>query len=192
MIKFNLKNRKNRKGALSLEMMGIIAIIAVLVMSGLYYLNIMMRDTKVNDVVAAMQLIHTKAAEMYNNEASYEGLNDKIFINSGNAPSSMVSADRTKLKSPWGNVTLSSNGNDSNESFTLKFENVPGDVCQRLGSVMRNSTAWQSLKVGSGTYNLSDAGVGTKKATSLVTFLSNNCVNNNGTPVTLEFTSRKQ
>lgn len=191
MLKFNAKMRKkNRKGALSLEMMGIIAIIAVLVMSGLYYLNIMMRDTKVNDVVAAMQLIHTKVVEMYNNEPSYEGLNDKIFIQSGNAPTSMVNADRSGLKSPWGKVSLTTTS--PYEDFTLTFDNVPGDVCQRLGSVIRNSTAWEQLKVGSGTYKLSDTGVGTSKAKSLVTFLSDNCVNNAGKAVSMEFLARKQ
>lgn len=184
------KGKRSRLGAISMEFLIVIGGMALLIMSGMYIGNMVMRDIKVNDALSNMQLIHTKVTEMYNNEGSYEGLTDKIFINSGNAPSSMISSDRSSMKSPWGKVELTSDS--PYEDFTLKFDNVPGDVCQRLGSVMRNSVAWESIKVGNATYELADAGVGSKKGNSLVSFLSENCVNNSGTPVTLEFTSRKQ
>lgn len=149
---------KKRRGALSLEMMGIIAIIGVLVMSGLYYLNIMMRDTKVNDMVSAIQMINTKVAEMYNNEANYNGLSAKMLIDAGNVPTSLVDGTRAGLKSPWGAMTLAPVAGPENggaeTAYTLTLEGVPGDVCRRLTTSMRRATAWYSISTGGTEFKL--------------------------------------
>lgn len=160
--------RDSRRGALSLEMLGVIAIIATIATSGIYYLNIMRRDTNVTDTIAAMELINTKVSEIYNNEPNYNGLTAELFIGTGNAPSNMVNNDRNGLKSPWGEVTLEPDGGD--ETFALTFENVPQDVCQRLGAVLRNSTAWQSLETDKGTYDITQ-----NEGENMASWLSDNC-----------------
>lgn len=181
-------DNKKKRGALSLEMMGVIAVIGAITVAGLYYMNIMMRDTKVNNAIAAMQLINTKINEMYLNERSYDGLDDEIFIKSGNAPSSIVDSTGKGMRSPWGAMTLSpvadEDGNE-NATFTLTFNTLPDDVCQRLGNIMQGSTAWQKVTINSTSYDIDD-----DADTSLVSTLSAAC--NASNKNTMVFTAKRQ
>ena len=147
-----------RRGALSLEMMGVIAIIGILVMGGLYYLSIMMRDSKVNSAISSMQLINTKVNEMFVNESDFSDLTVARFIRSGNAPSSLLTSDKTGLKSPWGSMTLgpADSSSGTNDTFAITFQIIPEDVCQRLASVVRGSGAWQSVSIGGTTFDVVD------------------------------------
>lgn len=176
---------KGKKGALSLEMMGVIAVIGAIAVSGLYYMNIMMRDNKVNNMISTLQLINTKLNEMYVNEASFAGLTSAIFAKSGNAPSSVLDSAKTGLRSPWGTLTIApATKTTTNDTFTVTIDKIPSDVCQRLGSIVGGGTAWQSLKVGSTTWDMDANGSG------LVSFLSDNC--EDGSNNTLVFQARKQ
>ena len=148
-----------RRGALSLEMMGVIAIIGILVMGGLYYLSIMMRDSKVNSAISSMQLINTKVNEMFVNESDFSELTVARFISSGNAPSSLLTSDKTGLESPWGSMTLwpaNSSPGATNDTFAITFQSIPEDVCQRLASVVRGSGTWQSVSIGGTTFDVVD------------------------------------
>lgn len=182
-LRKRIKNAKER-GALSLELMGVIVVIATIMVSGLYYVSIMMRDAKVNNTISSLSLINTKIGEMYLNESSFNGITAAKFIKSGNAPSSMV-ASSTALKTTWGPLTVAAAELDSvaDATYALGLEKLPSDVCQRLGSMMGNaSSMWVKMKVGGGAEYEFGSG------DSLVDYLSTNCAND----VTMTLTARPQ
>lgn len=186
MFRAKLKNAR-KKGALSMEMMGVIAVIGVIASAGIYYMNVMMRDTKINNTISAMQTIHVKLSEMYANESGYGDDIVEKLIKSGNAPKSLVSG--SNLRSPWGGIEISAassgeSGNDD-DTFAMKFTSVPYDVCQRFGQAINSSGTWKKLAVGTTAYDADD-----DADESLLDFLSTNCGDKG--IVDMTFTARRQ
>lgn len=178
-------HKRGKKGAISLEMMGVIAVLGLIAAGSIYYISMMLRDTKVNSTVEALQLINTKVNEMYLNEPSFSGLTSEIFAKSGNASANILNGDKTGLRSPWGTITIDPVSSDStDDTFKITLSRLPQDVCQKLSSTVMSGSSWQSIKVGAATWDADDDGSG------LVNFLFTNCAEGNNN--TVELQARKQ
>lgn len=183
-----LKKCGKKRGALSLDVIAVIAFLGALSVYIISNTNIMNRDNKVNNLVSSMQLISIKLADMYMNEPSFEGVSDEILIASGNAPTANISADKKSLHTPWGSMTIeaaTSDGGSEDDTFSLTLNNIPSEACQRIGSLIASSKSWQTMTINSGqAYDVDEVHEG-----GLVKYLSDECSESKNTMV---FVAKRQ
>ena len=180
-------SNKKKLGALSLEAIAVIAFIAFLITGALYSMNLMFRDGRINDAMTNLQLINTKVNELYSYSPDFTGLDAEKLIRSGNAPSGMINSSRDGLRSYWGVIRLGPTNSDSgtDNTFSVTFENVPSEVCQKLGIIIAGSgTPWQSLDIDGSLHDSID-----NQDDNIVDFLFENCV---GKSNEMTFTAKAQ
>ena len=86
----------------------------------------------------------------------------------------MINSSRDGLRSYWGVLRLGPASSDggTNNTFSVTFENVPSEVCQKLGIIIAGSgTPWQSLDISGSLYDSID-----NQDDNIVDFLFENCV----------------
>lgn len=146
---------ESRRGMLSIEMIGVIAIIAIIVAGAAYYILTMNKDTKVSNTIAGMNMINTRMTEMQtikNSDTDFATNVVKTLYDTGNIPATF-NYDSGTISSPWGQIVIAPTAGSATE-YTITLKNIPLDICKKMmPKFSKNNTPWSKIIQGTGSDN---------------------------------------
>ncbi|AXH59486.1 type 4 pilus major pilin [Pseudomonas amygdali] len=155
-MKPNKLNFARQAGATLIEIMMVVALMAVITIGALTYFNSANESSKVQEATASLTALTSVIRNQFSTQGSYEGLTADVAAKFGNVPESMLvrSGTTVRFKNPWnqatGAVTItSSSTNVADDSFTVTFTKIPAATCIDL--MTRTFRHFDIAKVGSTT-----------------------------------------
>lgn len=120
---------KRQLGQLSVEFVGVIALVALVLAGIAYYLFVGRIQTKTNTAISALSTSVGGAQRLYNNDPDgYTGVTNQVLIDNKVIPDAMVQGAGTIVSSLGGAVTVTPAGtNDSRIQFA--YAAVDDDAC---------------------------------------------------------------
>lgn len=140
-----LGNGKNSKrGMLSIEMIGILAIIALIVVGAVVYISMMRKDSQTSDFIEKANIVVMKAKELYS-----DGFDATA---AAGIPAKLQSL--SKIKNPWdkgGADDFKIETDETDKTIDLIVSNVPEDSCMKILTSAKNSGLWTNWYLGTET-----------------------------------------
>lgn len=154
------------RGFLSLEMMAILAVIALGIVLALSNVSSMFNKSTLNDEIANVQALMTQARGMLKTQGEYPFSSaDKMtgtLVQFGGVPGNMtINGDKTngtaKIANGWGGDVVITpekvQGSVNNKGFSVTYKNVPQEACSAMASKLSGSAMVQEVSI-SGTNNI--------------------------------------
>jgi len=136
MIKLN--NLTNKRGFSLLELLLVVAVGAILLLSGLAVYRNVTSGAGVNDAVRLLNVLKQETQRLYQGEGTYPNNQDlsETLIDAGVVPTTNIRGGDTIIHSAGdGNVVVTGSNND----FFIDFEGVEKPACMKIGSVYRGT-----------------------------------------------------
>lgn len=169
------KNTYKQRGFVSIEFMIVLAVVAVLIIVGLYYGNKIVDDNRGKSEATNIGFIVQKVRELYAQDSTYDGLSNEILIKTGDLPSSMVKGTNGLVNS-WKNpITVTTQ--DSNRTFQIVTEGISIAQCQKIVNGFRT----QAVAASVGSTKIYEEGV---EQTGIVAKITSAC---SGSPKNITF-----
>ncbi len=151
------KMKLNNKGFSLLELLLVVAVGAVLLLSGLAVYQNVTNNSKINDSTRLLNVLKQETQRLFQGEGTYPSGTDltPILINADVVPSSNVRG--TDITHPFnGNVTLEGAGG----TFTMTYAGMPKAACVKLGQLYGMSDPdFENLAVGTTDADTDDDGI---------------------------------
>lgn len=151
-------NFRRQAGATLIEIMMVVALMAVITIGALTYFNSANESSKVQEATASLTALTSVIRNQFATQGSYEGLTADVAAKFGNVPESMLvrSGTTPRFKNPWnqatGAVTIATaTTNAANDSFTVTFVGIPPATCTDL--MTRTYRHFDEAKVGTTVVN---------------------------------------
>lgn len=134
-------NFRRQAGATLIEIMMVVALMAVITIGALTYFNSANESSKVQEATASLTALTSVIRNQFATQGSYEGLTADVAAKFGNVPESMLvrSGPTLRFKNPWnqaaGAVTIVADTegvNTPNDSFVVTFTGIPAATCTDL------------------------------------------------------------
>jgi Tfp pilus assembly protein PilE len=137
-------NFRRQAGATLIEIMMVVALMAVITIGALVYFNSANESSKVQDATAGLTAMTSVIRNQFATQGDYNGLTDTVAMKFGNVPESMLMRTGTgststpsRFKHPWnqntGAVTIASaTTNVADDSFKITYALVPAASCVDL------------------------------------------------------------
>lgn len=124
-------NYKSAKGFSLLELLLVVAVGAILILSGLAIYRNITNSTQTNDAVRLLNVIKQEVIRVYQGQPTY-GTDDfeAMLINMDAIPASSLEGSNIVTPFVSGSDSVSVTG--QGETFRVSFNNVPQDACIRL------------------------------------------------------------
>ena len=152
------KNKTNESGFSLLELLLVVAVGAVLLLSGLAVYRNVTNNAKINDGTRLLNVLKQETQRLFQGEGRYEsGDFTSILINSDVVPSSNTRGDT--IRHPF-NGTVTAGGSADGSTFDITYNEVPKSACVKLGQLYSlNDPDFDSLQVGSADTDSNDDGI---------------------------------
>lgn len=139
------KNLKQKGAFLGLDLMMVLAIVAILIAAAVWIGSQVVDRNRTKSEIENLSLIVQKTQELYAQDATYDGLNPQVLINTGSLPPAIVSGG-TKIVNSWKNeVTIAPTANKA--AFTITTTGVPKSSCVNIANSVRKQA--NGLQIGS-------------------------------------------
>lgn len=128
-------NVSRQVGATLIEVIMVVALIALIVIGSLLYYNTASHSNKVREAVSGLNAMSSIIENMYATQPNYVGLNEALVVNSGSVQANIKSTVAGNLKHPWSQeavgVTVASDATSipANKSFIITFTKLPKGAC---------------------------------------------------------------
>ncbi|HDQ4465230.1 TPA: hypothetical protein P9G65_005543 [Pseudomonas aeruginosa] len=162
----NVQHIKKNAGFLSLEMIGVLAIIAIAIVLAVGTVAMMFGKNEINDEISNVQQLatnakgllktqgqypFTSAAKMTGALAQFGGVPGNITVNGNKA------SGNGTLQNSWGGQILVTpekvQGSANNVGFSITYKQVPQEACMALATKLSSSAMIDEVKI-SGTANV--------------------------------------
>lgn len=121
---------KNKAGFSLLELLLVVAVGAILLLSGLAIYRNVTNNTNINEATRLLSVIKQETQRLFQGEGEYGSASiEDVLINAEVIPSSALRGT-DKIMSPF-NARIRVNGDDA--TFTVEFKSVPRSACISLG-----------------------------------------------------------
>lgn len=125
-----------QRGLTLIELMVVLAIIAVILALALKPVRTVLANAKANDEVGELPTIITNMQKVYANRASFAGATQATFVNSNVFPTSRVVSGSTDLINRWGGAIIVSvitmGEGTPNNGISLTYQGVPSLECAAI------------------------------------------------------------
>ncbi|WOF81398.1 type 4 pilus major pilin (plasmid) [Pseudomonas sp. FeN3W] len=154
-------NFQRQAGATLIEIIMVVALIAIITVGALVYFNSAQDASNVSEAVSGLTAMSAVVRNQYSTQGDYSGISQDVVMRFGNVPENMLvrtggasSGAPTHLKHPWNNA----NGavaigvdtiNIANDAFKITLTKVPAKLCTDL--VTKTYRHFQKVVVGSTT-----------------------------------------
>ncbi len=135
----NLNFRRNA-GATLIEVIMVVALIALIIIGSLLYYNTASHASKVREAVSSIGAKVTILQNMYATQPSYSGISELVVVNSGSVQHNIKSTLAGELKHPWdqtaGAVTVSVDpvAMPLGSAFRITYNFIPKGACVDIAS----------------------------------------------------------
>jgi len=157
-------SKKNQHGRSMIEMLGVLAIVGVLSAGGIAGYSMAMQSYKTNQLIERIQLIATRARQLYKGDYNNVSIDD--LINAGKI------SDSDRQNPFGGTLGLTKTGTwEPGSLFVVTFTNVPAETCTDLLLTnwgdrgvfegvdgIKVTSGKANLRYNDGTWPISDAG----------------------------------
>ncbi|WP_440862562.1 type 4 pilus major pilin [Symbiopectobacterium purcellii] len=151
---------------LSLEAMGVLAIIAVAIVLAVSAVSILFNKSTLNDEMSNVQALVTQARGMLKTQGEYPFSSGAkmtgTLVQFGGVPGSMtINGDKAsgaaKIANGWGGDVIIApekiQGSANNKGFSVTYKNVPQDACVIMATKLSGSAMIHEVSI-SGTNNV--------------------------------------
>lgn len=170
-----MKNRSTlHRGFLSLEMMGVLAIISVAIVLAVGTVSSLFNKSTLNDEIANVQALVTQSRGLLKTQGEYPFSNGAkmtgTLVQFGGVPGNMtINGDKSKgeakITNGWGGEVMIApekvQGSVNNKGFSVTYKNVPQEACSVMATKLSGSAMIQEVSI-SGSHNV--GGVTAEKA----------------------------
>jgi Tfp pilus assembly protein PilE len=182
-------NFKRQAGATLIEIIMVVALMAIITIGALTYYNSASQSSKVQDVVTTLTSLTSMIRNQFASQGNYTGLDEQVVASFGNVPKTMRVDDTTELKHPWSsaaNAVLIGpiNGAGTASEFYIQLADLPTRACTDI--VTKTFKSFGVLKGTAGTAPASSAGTYTTIAAA-VAGCGGNVTGADSTIVTMNF-----
>lgn len=146
---------KRSVGATLIEIIMVVAIIAIFTIGSFSYYNTASQGNRVQEALSGLDTISTVIQSQFATSPDYVGLTESVVVVSGGIQANLKSVNVGHLKHPWssdtGAVTIGINpaAVPANTSFLITYAQVPQGACvdlvskafNKFPSIRINSTA---------------------------------------------------
>ncbi|OCQ52562.1 hypothetical protein Ppb6_02298 [Photorhabdus australis subsp. thailandensis] len=160
------RNMSLHRGFLSLEMMGVLAIIAVAIVLSVGAVSGMFSKNTINDEISNVQMLVTQSRGMLKTQGEYPFTSAAkmtgTLVQFGGAPGNMTingdkSSGNAKIANGWGGDVIISpekvQGSTNNKGFSITYKNVPQEACTMMVTKLSGSAMIHEVNI-SGTNNI--------------------------------------
>lgn len=154
------------RGFLSLEMMGVLAIIAVAIVLAVGAVSGMFNKSTINDEMANVQALVTQSRGILKTQGEYPFSNGAkmtgTLVQFGCVPGNMTlngekSKGDAKIANGWGGEVIIApekvQGSTNNKCFSVTYKNVPQEACSTMATKLSGSAMIQAVSI-SGSHNV--------------------------------------
>lgn len=133
-------NFRRQTGATLIEIIMVVALIAVITIGSFMYYNSASQASKVQEALTGLDAISQIIQNQYATSTNYSGLTEGVVVNSGSVASNIKSSVAGNLKHPWSAVaaavTIGVNpaAVPAASSFLITYTLVPQGACVDLVS----------------------------------------------------------
>jgi len=163
----SMKNRSTlHRGFLSLEMMGVLAIIAVAIVLAVGAVSVLFNKSTMNDEMSNVQALVTQSRGLLKTQGEYPFSNGAkmtgTLVQFGGVPGNMtINGDKSKgearITNGWGGEVMIApekvQGSVNNKGFSVTYKNVPQEACSVMTTKLSGSAMIQEVSI-SGSHNV--------------------------------------
>lgn len=136
-------NLRRQAGATLIEIIMVVALIAIITIGALTYFNSASESSKVQESVSGLTGITAVIRNQFASQGDYNGLTEQVAFRSTNVPVTMKSSVNTDhLRHPWSQtaaaVTLVPAASPF-DSFDIRFSELPQGACVEITSKVYKS-----------------------------------------------------
>lgn len=171
-------NYRRSSGATLIEIIMVVALIAIITIGSFLYFNSASEASKVQEALSELDAISTIVQNMYATSPNYSGLSEAVVVNSGSVASNIKSSVAGNIKHPWdvtaAAVTLAANpaAVPVASSFLITFTLIPQGACVDL--VGKAFNRYASIRVnGTSITNAGIAATACTNTTNSIVFTQN-------------------
>jgi Tfp pilus assembly protein PilE len=136
-------NFKRQAGATLMEIIMVVALIAVITIGALTYFNSASESSKVQESVASLTGISAVVRNQFQSQGDYNGLTESLLFRSTNIPVSVKSTVNVdQLRHPWSQTAASvlvAPAGSPFATFTITFAELPRGACVEITSKVYKS-----------------------------------------------------
>lgn len=169
---------RRASGATLIEIIMVVALIAIITIGSFLYYNSASQASKVQEALSGLEAISTIVDNMYATSANFSGLTEAVVVNSGSVQSNIKSTVVGNLKHPWDStaaaVTLGVNpaAVPVASSFLITYTLVPQGACVDL--VGKAFNKFPAIRVnGTSIANAGTAATACSNTTNTIAFTHN-------------------
>jgi len=162
-----MKNKSTlHRGFLSLEMMGVLAIIAVAIVLAVGAVSSLFNKSTINDEMSNVQALVTQSRGLLKTQGEYPFSNGAkmtgTLVQFGGVPGNMtINGDKSKgearITNGWGGEVMIApekvQGSVNNKGFSVTYKNVPQEACSMMATKLSGSAMIQEISI-SGSHNV--------------------------------------
>lgn len=124
-------------GTTLVEIIMVVALIALITIGVLVYFESANRSAKVSEIVTDLAALSASIENNYAVQGDYTGISTAVVMGFVNTPERLKTADKTGLRHPWDNtaagITIDpATMSLANDGYTISLNNVPYDICQDI------------------------------------------------------------
>lgn len=163
----SMKNKSTlHRGFLSLEMMGVLAIIAVAIVLAVGAVSSLFDKSTINDEMSNVQALVTQSRGLLKTQGEYPFSNGAkmtgTLVQFGGVPGNMtINGDKSKgeakITNGWGGEVMIApekvQGSVNNKGFSVTYKNVPQEACSVMATKLSGSAMIQEVSI-SGSHNV--------------------------------------
>jgi type II secretory pathway pseudopilin PulG len=154
-------NFKRQAGATLIEIIMVVALMAIITIGALTYYNSASQSSKVQETVTTLTALTSMIRNQFSAQGNYTGLDEVVVAAFGNVPKTMRVDDTTDLKHPWSSAANAvkigpMNGAGTASEFYVQLADLPTRACTDI--VTKTFKSFGVLKGTAGTAPASSAG----------------------------------
>lgn len=131
-------NFKRQAGATLIEIIMVVALIAIITIGALTYFNSASESSKVQESVSALTGLSAVVRNQFQSQGDYNGLTESLLFRSTNVPVSIKSTvNADQLRHPWSQTAASVlvvPAGSPYATFTITFAELPRGACVEITS----------------------------------------------------------
>jgi type II secretory pathway pseudopilin PulG len=133
-------NFQRQAGATLIEIIMVVALIAIITIGALVYYNSAQNGSRVSEAVSGVTALSAVVRNQFSTQGNYNGVTEGLVMRFGGVPESLVvrnGANPVNLKHPWNNAAGSVTVDPAtttapDDSFRITFTQVPANICNDL------------------------------------------------------------
>lgn len=163
-------NFKRQAGATLIEIIMVVALIAIITIGALTYYNSANQSTKVQETVSGLTSLTSVIRNQFSSQGHYLGLDEQVVAAFGNVPKTMRVDDTDELKHSWSSDASAvkigpMTGDGANSDFYIQLADIPARACTDI--VTKTYKSFSVLKGTKGTAPTSASGAYTTIAAAV-------------------------